>query len=428
MKNLYVMSAVCVLCACQAATAKAEGFALTQWSARGMALAGGMVGRADDPSALAYNAAGITRLSGTRVMGGLAVVDPDGVIDLNKVDGTQESIGSGLHSVAAPHAYISRQINDRYWFGLGMFSRFGLDNKFHDEWSGRYDLTDVKLQTYSIVPTLAVKASDALSFSAGVEIMYAGLTMGQQIPVLQHSGKKDDIKMTVDGSSLGVGAHFGVHLRLSDKLSLGLAYKTPVALNISGSADFSRSDGNQLADQGQVPHAIDTGTHSKLRLPDSFSMGLAYRPLDNLSLEVGGVYTRWSAYDSLDIVLDTDFRSISKKKWRNGWNINASVEYEPMDWLALRAGVWYETPVVNEANADFMVLSHGRTGVSLGTGLQWENWRVDVGYARIWMRSLDYSRSSGHSFLPSSAVGDVVDGRSRDLSSNIYSASVSYSF
>lgn len=428
MKNPYVMSAVCILCACQAATAKAEGFALTQWSARGMALAGGMVGRADDPSALAYNAAGITRLSGTRVMGGLAVVDPDGVIDLNEVDGVHESISGSLRSVAAPYAYISRQINDRYWFGLGMFSRFGLDNKFHDEWSGRYDLTDIKLQTFSIVPTLAVKASDALSFSAGVEIMYAGLTMGQQIPVLQTGGRKDDIKMSVDGSSFGVGAHFGVHLRLSDKLSLGLAYKTPVALDVSGSADFSRSDSNLLAEQGQVPHAIDTGARAKLHLPDSFSMGLTYRPLDNLSLEVGGVYTRWSAYDSLDIVFDTDFRSVSKKEWRNGWNINASVEYEPKDWLALRAGVWYETPVVNEANADFMVLSHGRTGVSLGTGLQWENWRVDVGYARIWMRSLDYSRSSGHSFRPSSAVGDVVDGRSRDLSSNIYSASVSYSF
>ena len=69
------------------------------------------------------------------------------------------------------------------------------------------------------MPTLAVKASDALSFSAGVEIMYAGLTMGQQIPVLQLSERKDDIKMTVDGSSLGVEACFGIHLRSSEKLS-----------------------------------------------------------------------------------------------------------------------------------------------------------------------------------------------------------------
>ena len=121
LKNLYVISAVFALYTCQAATAKAEGFALTQWSARDTALAGGMVGRADDPSALAYNAAGIIRLLGTRVMGGLAVFDSDCVIDLNKVDGAHESVGGSLHSIAAPHAYISRQLNERYWLGLGMF-------------------------------------------------------------------------------------------------------------------------------------------------------------------------------------------------------------------------------------------------------------------------------------------------------------------
>ena len=37
--------------------ARAEGFSITQWSARGMALGNGMAGRADDPSAVAYNPA-----------------------------------------------------------------------------------------------------------------------------------------------------------------------------------------------------------------------------------------------------------------------------------------------------------------------------------------------------------------------------------
>lgn len=73
MKKEYVIPAVCLLCACQMTVAKAEGFSLTQWSARGLALAGGMVGRADDPSAIAYNAAGITRLPGTHVMVGYGV-------------------------------------------------------------------------------------------------------------------------------------------------------------------------------------------------------------------------------------------------------------------------------------------------------------------------------------------------------------------
>lgn len=169
----------------------------------------------------------------------------------------------------------------------------------------------------------------------------------------------------------------------------------------------------------QVPHAIDTGVHGRVRLPDSLAVGLTYYPLDNLSIELGTVFTRWSTYDSLNIRFDSDFESSSAKKWRNGWNFNASVEYEPMDWLALRAGVWHETSVTNEAHADFMVPGHGRTGVSLGTGLRWENWNVDIGYAHLWMRGQDYS-----SFESS----DLDSGKSHDLSANIYSVSIGYAF
>lgn len=423
MKKEYVIPAVCLLCACQMTVAKAEGFSLTQWSARGLSLAGGMVERADDPSAIAYNAAGITRLPGTHVMVGYAAVTPESTFDLYEKDGSFSSTTTGAHILSAPYAYLTHQLNEHLWLGLGLFSRFGLDNEFPDNWAGRYDLTDIKFQTFSFVPTLAVKVNDALSLSAGVEIMHASLTMGKQIQCFQLSSagskKAEDIKMTLDGSHWGVGVHLGVHVRMTDKLSLGLAYKSPVTLRIDGSADFSRNDENLLAEMDQVPHAIDTGVHGRVRLPDSLAVGLTYYPLDNLSIELGTVFTRWSTYDSLNIRFDSDFESSSAKKWRNGWNFNASVEYEPMDWLALRAGVWHETSVTNEAHADFMVPGHGRTGVSLGTGLRWENWNVDIGYAHLWMRGQDYS-----SFESS----DLDSGKSHDLSANIYSVSIGYAF
>lgn len=135
MKKLYVVLAVCLLWACQVTTAGAEGFALTEWSSRGLSLAGGMVGRADDPSAIAYNAAGITQLPGTHVMGGFAAIAPMGTIDLDLADGSHTSTTTKPHIWAAPHAYITHQLNDRFWLGLGLFSRFGLGNEFADNWT-----------------------------------------------------------------------------------------------------------------------------------------------------------------------------------------------------------------------------------------------------------------------------------------------------
>ena len=80
---MKVFRAVCLalaLVACCAPVAWGEGFSLNEWSARGVSLAGGMVGRADDVSAIAYNAAGITQLPGTRMMGGFALISLQAVL------------------------------------------------------------------------------------------------------------------------------------------------------------------------------------------------------------------------------------------------------------------------------------------------------------------------------------------------------------
>ena len=420
----------CLFWACQAGLARAEGFALTEWSSRGLSLAGGMVGRADDPSALAYNAAGITQLPGTRIMGGFAAIAPMGTISAEMADGSSRTTTTKPNVWPAPHAYITHQLNDRFWLGLGMFSRFGLGNEFSDDWIGRYNLTSVNFQTFSLVPTVAMKVNDVLSLSAGVEVMYANFAMTQQIPSMQFVGffpaKGPDSKLTLNGSGWGAGLHLGAHFRMTDELSLGFSYKSPVTLNINGEVDFSRHQSNLLAEKGEVPHTVDTGAHSTVHLPDSFAVGLAYKPLDNLSFEVGTVFTRWSSYDSLNIYFDSDYQSLNQKGWRDGWNFNASVEYAPLDWLALRAGIWYETPVTNESHADFMIPSYGRTGVGLGAGFTWENWTLDLAYAHLWVYDMDYGTTDAGGIR--SAVSNIKGGNSRDTVANIYSVTVGYTF
>ena len=57
-------------------TAFAAGFALYETGARGTALGGAMIARADDPSALFFNPAGITQLPGTQTLFGLTMIAP----------------------------------------------------------------------------------------------------------------------------------------------------------------------------------------------------------------------------------------------------------------------------------------------------------------------------------------------------------------
>jgi long-chain fatty acid transport protein len=139
------------------------GFGIYEWSARGNALGGAMIGKADDPSAVAYNPAGITQLPGVQVMGGFTALMPSVEVDVDSPgwyrgseSGSSESKSLGLDGIA-PHAYLTWQVNDNVWFGLGSFTRFGLASEFDSDWVGRYAEYYAGVATYSINPNIAYK-------------------------------------------------------------------------------------------------------------------------------------------------------------------------------------------------------------------------------------------------------------------------------
>ena len=426
---MKVFRALCfalALVVCCAPVVRGEGFALNEWSARGVSLAGGMVGRADDVSAIAYNAAGITQLPGTHFMGGFALISPSGSI-------TTESGGRETNTFTkpalwnAPHAYASHQLSDNAWIGLGVFSRFGLGNSFAGDWVGRRNVYDIGIQTLSFVPTLALKLNDTVSVSVGVEAMNAHMYMGNKVPT-RNGSQVFENDMQLEGYGWGYGAHFGLHMRLNDQWSVGLSYKSQMTLNINGDVEFAYQGNNAYTSppfNQHLPQARNCGANTVLQLPDSAALGIAYKPLDNLSFELGTVWTRWSTYNALNIYMDNGYNSINNKEWRDGWNFNASVEYKPLDWWTLRAGFSYETPVVNERHADFMVPTNGRQTLSVGTGFNWNNWNLDLAYAHLWINSLDYGNTDASGI---NARNGISSGHSKDVSANIYMLSLSYSF
>ncbi len=402
-------------------TALAEGFAMTEWSARGLALASGMVGRADDVSTLAYNAAGITQLPGMHLMAGMSFIMPCGTISTEDPYGTHNTTDAERKTWAAPHAYLSYQLNDSVWLGVGMFSRFGLGNTYDENWVGRYNVYDVGMQSFSVVPTVAYKFNDMFSASVGVEVMYMTMTQGTKVPMFDVTSPTfvSDNDIRLQGSGTGVGVHLGVHAKFNEQWSAGLTYKSQVVQHITGTAEFAYQATDSIV--SPITNMHDSDVEGTIVLPDSVAFGIAYKPLENLSFEIGAVWTRWSTYSDLNMYLGapSNYDSLNKKDWSDGWNINASVEYSPLDWLTLRAGYWHETPVTNEQYCDFMMPTNGRDAMTLGVGFKWDEMTVDLTYAHLWIYPTDYS---------SSTSSGVYGGSSSNVNSDIFSMSVGYSF
>ena len=123
-KQLLALSAAAVLLAPQAAGA--EGFAINEWSAEGVAMGGARMFAEGDAANIAYNPASITKVEGEAFKQSAVYISPHGKYTLENKDGSIEPGQNVVHAAWVPSGYYVRQINDKEWFGIGAYARFGM--------------------------------------------------------------------------------------------------------------------------------------------------------------------------------------------------------------------------------------------------------------------------------------------------------------
>lgn len=397
--------------------AHAEGFAITEWSARGMGLgggaAGGMVARADDPSAVAYNPAGITQIPGTAMQLGMAVSALN--FDISRKH-TGETVSTSNQVWPIPHFYVTHQLNDNWWFGLGAFTRYGLGSQFPDNWtkySGEPGLKgallssgikSVTLLSSTINPTIAYKINDMFSVSAGVSYTWGYLSLNEQYnttPTFSYINRlpgfaQADTRIHAE-RGYAFGYNFGLHARFNDQWSAGLTYRAREDMTFKGQTRF-RFSGDKMSIAALKQYMETCNADGKLTIPDVITLGVMYKPLPNLSFEGDVAYTVWSRYRNLTINMHSNRtpQFFEQKNWRDTWAFTFGVEYAPIDWLTLRAGFTYETsPLQDDACYDYLVPSNGRNYYTLGAGFKYENWTLDLAYMYIDVRDINYSDRLG---------------------------------
>ena len=421
-----------------AGNAHAEGFALYEYSARGVALGGSVMARKPDASAVAHNPALMTKLKGVHIMGGVSSVSPRGDMRSKDANGDWETTSLKASTWFIPHFYYTHQLNDKFTLGIGEFSRFGLGFEYPHNWPGRFNIYQVSLKSASINPNIAWAATAKLSLAAGVELVYVTLDLKKraQYPVTDRAtgniaGVLEADSNIQDADDVGVGFNVAGHYQFNDQWAVGLQYRSQVRVHAYGDAQYSYI-GYQGAPSGEpylrptYDYVFQDGTaHSTVILPDSIAGGISWTPVPEFSIEVGATWTHWSTFRSLNIHLPEPVGvSENRKHWKDSWRLNAGVEYEPLDWLALRTGYVYDQSPMTESYEDYLVPTADRHIFSLGTGFKWDAWTVDLAYAYILPKDRSYSLDSRQG-----ADGtNVRDSKTRDGRTNIFSVSLGYHF
>ncbi len=352
---------VCVLAS--ASAVQAGGFALYEWSNRGVAMATTGYAIAGDASVIATNPALMTKLEGKQALAGAVLISPQSTV---VVDGHKNKTKAKIFTV--PHAYYTQQLesNENVWLGIGVFTRFGLGTYYDEGFNGISSLEYVNIESQSVNPNIAFKFNDKFSMAVGLEVLKG------EIQIQKRVGPAG-FMVSAHTEGYSVGGNIGFHYDITDQWSAGFTWRAPMRMYTTGSAQNDIPGQQGSTGEGQEVHST---------LPGSYTLGLGYKPIEDFNIEFDVIHTRWDSVDALTFSGDV-LNNKEELHYKNTWRFQLGAEYWAQDWLALRLGYAYDQTPTRAGHASFMLPANDRQLFSTGLGFKWDNWKADLSFMYV---------------------------------------------
>lgn len=403
----------------------AGGFAINEIDTKALGMGGAFAAQADNPSAVYFNPAGIVQLEGWQVSTGFATISPGATFKNAAAGGVQTDMKNNTFFV--PNLFITYQLNDRWSFGLGSFSNFGLGTDWPDDWPGRFLIggTNAEVETLSINPVIAFRPFDKLSIAAGVVAQYLDITLQSKVGnVLNLPEGSLELDATKDWD---YGYNLGLLFWITEELRFGASYRSRIKHSINdGDMSISGLTGPFAAQN------TDTTASAELELPAIAYLGLAWTK-GPWTLEFDFHWTEWSTYDELRVdfdskVLNQDF--ISKTKdWSDVWAYRFGVEYSINEMFDVRGGVIFDDSPIPDQYADTLLPSGDRWLYCIGGSWHYKNFTLDLAYNYLDDEKRVLSQAGGeYNLLAPIPPTVTLKGSFEDVDAHIFMINASYAF
>lgn len=375
-KNFLALGLAAALLAPQ--VAGAEGFAINEWSAEGVAMGGARMFAEDDAANVAYNPASITKVKGEVMKSSYTYLSPHGnykLYDSNNDEIKGEPTHNKVHAGWAVGTYYVRQINDKEWFGIGAFPRFAMVSEFERESMASSNAFFSKLNGVSVTPTYAHKFDKKWSAAVGAEINYVGLELQKNAyatPTMNVGS------VQIEGESYALGWNAAANYAFDDKNEIGVVYRSRITHSLE--ADVKA--------YSPMPNFnVKANAYGVVTLPDSWDIGYNHKFDKKTRLELKATRTNWSTYDALNVYFDKPVfgkpNALSDKNWENGWRYAIGLEHNLSDKYTVMAGFAFDESSIPHDGGDFMVPTGLRRTYSIGA--RYNDKKQTVAVALGWM-------------------------------------------
>ena len=390
------------------------------------------------------------------------------------------------------HMYINYKPSKRWSVGLGFYTPNGSSMNWGGNWSGAHLIQDINLAAYTIQPTVSFKICDRLSIGAGLMISWGNFDLSRSLlskttrqgliaseidPTInnmnliinnpmatdeqkaqaqqllqQLQGGKAYLESTMDQSivaaqlsgnaNVAIGVNAGILWDINDQWSLAMSYRSRMnmkvdrghaTMNIDPQAAALIAMFEQLKGGTQLIPALDQGTfHTELPLPTTVTWGVSYRPNAKWQMAVDLQWIGWSAYKDLNVAFNETELGIkdiySVKNYSNTLSARFGAEYQALNWLTARAGIYFDESPVDSNYLNPETPSMTKIAYSLGASFRLAR-SLSLDLAYCYVSSADPERTGSYPIYGySSGQLEEVFTRNYKLHAHVVSFGMRISF
>ena len=394
------------------------GFALIEQSGSGVgnAFAGGAA-IAEDASTIYFNPAGMTRIPGRQAVGALHAIRPKteftdtGSSAPGGVPGVFTAARGGNGGDAGdwafvPNAYLSWQLNNQWFVGVGLNAPFGLKTEYDPGWVGRFHALESEVKTINVNPSVAFKLNDQVSLGAGISwqrmeatltnsVNYAGSValalstpgacapqpacIGAAVGGLAAAGQTEGVaNIKADDSSWGwnVGALFTLQ-----NTRIGISYRSQIEHDLGGTTTFSNRPAALAAG---LPDGAIT---ANIKLPASASWSIFHQLNPKWDLMADITWMDWSSLKELNI-FRTSGTILTRLplNWEDSWRFSGGANYNHNSEWTFKFGAAYDQTPVRDADRTPRLPDQDRIWVAFGAQYRISKQAaIDFGYAHLFI-------------------------------------------
>lgn len=356
----------------------------------------------DDASISYFNPAAMTELHSNNFMLGSQLILPYTNFSANNqttIPGNNGGNAGGL--TPGLDLYYVYHYSPQLRFGVSFTSPYGGMLNYNDGWVGRYVVQYMQFYTLNLNPSVAYEVNNWVSIGGGLAIEYANLNQTVAIPITSLVDGQANLKV----NNTAGGFNLGVFLKPRSGTKIGLAYRSKITHNLTGSTTFLR-----------ISATPDTST--KMVMPQNVILSLSQTLTNRINLlgEVG--WSNWSTMRN-SILHINQYSIVTPQNWNDTYRVGIAGQFNAMPNLILQTGVSFDSsPTTTSKRLPDLPMDRQ---IRAGLGVQYSMIKaVKLGFAYEYI-------NFGNAAISTSGSTGVLSGDYSRNYANVFQASVNVS-